>query len=90
MGGNAEARYNLGVHEENAGNIERALKHYMIAVRDGDNDSLNRIQTLFRTNKRATKDDYSNALQAYQAYLREIKSDERDKAAAANEYYKYY
>jgi len=33
MGGNETARYNLGIEEENAGNHERALKHYMIAVR---------------------------------------------------------
>ena len=91
MLGDVDARHNLGVfEEEEKGNTERALKHFMIAVRDGDNDSLNRIQTLFRTNKRATKEDYTKALRAYQAYLKEIKSDERDKAAAADEYYKYH
>jgi len=35
-------------------------------------------------NRQTTKDDYAKALQTYQAYLDEIKSDQRDKAAAAN------
>ena len=30
------------------------------------------------------------ALQSYQTYLEEIKSDQRDKAAAADEKYRYY
>ena len=37
----------------------------------------------------ATKDDYAKALRAYQAYLAEIKSDQRDKAAAASADYRY-
>ena len=41
-------------------------------------------------NGNATKDDYSIALKAYQAYLSEIKSDQRDKAAAYSDNYKYY
>ena len=38
----------------------------------------------------ATKDDYAKALKAYQAYLSEIKSDDRDKAAAFSDKFKYY
>ena len=60
----------------------------MIAVGSGDNDSLKMIQQLYTTGH-ATKDDYAKALQAYQAYLDEIKSDDRDKAAAYSEKYKY-
>ena len=83
IGGNIEARYNLGVGEENAGNMNRALKHYMIAAGCGYNDSLKNIQELY-TNGHATKDDYAKALRAYQAYSVEIKSSQRDKAAAAH------
>ena len=37
----------------------------------------------------ATKDDYDKAIKAYQAFIDEIKSDQRDKAAAIrdNRYY---
>ena len=47
------------------------------------------IQQLYKLGH-ATKDDYSKALQAYQKYLDEIRSEQRDKAAAANDKYKYY
>jgi len=89
IGGNSQARYNLGVNEEIVGNIERAVKHYMIAVRDGENDSLKQIKE-FYSNGHATKEDYTKALQSYQSYLGEVKSPQRDEAAAADDQYRYY
>ena len=90
MAGDADARHNLGVYEEEAGNMERALKHHMIAVRAGDNDSLKEIQELYLEGD-ATKEDYMKALQSYQTYLAEIKSKQRDEAAAFDsEEYRYY
>ena len=89
IGGDVSARHNLGIEEARAGNIDRALKHYMIAVRSGDNDSLKMIKLLYSKGY-AIKDDYTEALQLYQAYVGEIKSPQRDKAAAANEEYCYY
>ena len=89
MGGNVQSRYNLGLEEKDAGNIDRAIKHYMIAVVGGDNDSLKKIQELY-SNGDATKDDYTKALHLYQTYLGEIKSAQRDEAAAAQEDYRYY
>ena len=75
--------------QENAGNKEKALKHYMISARDGHAQSLERIKALY-SNGHAKKDDYTKALQAYQAYLGEINSSQRDKAAAADERHRYY
>ena len=49
----------------------------MIAVGSGHNGSLKTIQKLYAIGY-ATKDDYAKALWAYQAYLSEIKSDQRD------------
>ena len=90
MGGVVEARYNLGMYEAcSAGNMERALKHFMIAAGFGYNDSLETIKQMF-INGHATKDDYAKALRVYQAYLGEIKSEQRDTAAALNEQCKYY
>ena len=40
-------------------------------------------------NGKATKDVYTKALRSYQEYLNEVKSSQRDKAAAAREDYKY-
>jgi len=89
MRGNAYARNNLGSIEANAGNIDRALKHYTIAVKDGDSASLENIKRM-HMNGHATKDNYTAALRLHQEYLNEIKSDQRDKAAAEDEDYKYY
>ena len=88
IGGDVYARHNLGVIEFE-GNKCKALKHYMIAVRGGAKNSLNNIKNMYLDGY-AAKDDYAKALQAYQEYLDEIKSDQRDKAAAAEGKYKYY
>jgi len=90
MEGNVDGRHNLGCLEEKAGNMNRALKHWMIAVRSGDNKSLNGIKDLY-SDGYATKEDYTKALQLYQEYLSEIKSPQRDEAAVAdNEEFRYY
>ena len=89
MGGVVEARNNLGNFEGEAGNKSRALKHFMIAVEGGNKTSLETIKALY-LNGYATKDDYTKSLRAYQAYLDEVKSEQRDEAAAVNEGWKYY
>ena len=89
MGGDIYARHNLGVLEGNKGNVDRALRHYMIAAGAGNTDSLETIKLMFM-NGHATKDDYTKALRVYQANLVEIKSPQRDEAAVAHELYKYY
>jgi len=89
IGGCTQARHNLGIREDNVGNFDRALRHYMIAVRNGFNESLKEIKDLY-SNGFASKDNYMKALQLYQEYLGEIKSDKRDKAAAAHESCQYY
>ena len=81
MGGEVMARHNLGIMEEEAGNMDRALNHWMIAVKDGNSGSLENIKRLYGYGH-ATKDDYANALKSYQAYLAEVKSDQRDEAGA--------
>ena len=90
IGGHVDARHNLGVmEEENAFNFNRAVKHHTIAVRGGYTDSLKIIKDLY-SDGLASKEDYTKALQSYQAYLDEIKNDQRDEAAAFSEDYRYY
>ena len=89
MGGGAIARNNLGALEAHAGNNDRALKHFMIAVKDGRTEALENIKLLYLDGY-ATKDDYDNALKSYQEFLDEIRSDQRDEAAAFRDGYKYY
>jgi len=73
MKGNVLARHNLGVVEMKAGNMDRALKHFMIAVEDGYKDSLEGIKALYMEGH-ATKDDYATALERFQEYVDEVKS----------------
>ena len=54
----------------------------------GNHNSLKKIQVLYSQGK-ATKDEYTEALRAYLKYLVEVKSSQRDQAAAFDEDYKY-
>ena len=89
MLGHVGARYNLGAFEYNERNMDRALKHWMLAAGLGHNGSLKQIKQLFM-NGHAKKEDYATALRDHQTYLGEVKSDQRDKAAAARGDYRYY
>ena len=79
MNRNLEARYNLACLEANAGNVHRAKKHFILSARAGDKDSLDKVKTGFLTGV-VTKDEYANALRAYQKIQDDVKSDDRDKA----------
>ena len=91
LGGDETARYKLGIIEGNAGNMDRALKHFTIAAADGCKDALKGVYKLHSIGA-ATKDDYAKALRSYQVYIDEIKTDQRDEADAAYEdgMYRYY
>ena len=89
MGGDVDARHNIGCSEYQAGTYNRALKHFMLAAGCGSKESLSAIQEMLKKGV-ATKEDYTQALRAYQAYLGEIKSVQRNEAAAFNDGYKYY
>ena len=89
MKGDVCARDNLGIIETRAGNFDRAIKHFKIAIRGGNADSSNKFRELYSFGI-ATKFDYMEALQSYQTYLAEIKSPQRDKAAAIHTDFKYY
>ena len=80
MKGDAVARNCLGIMEEEIGNLDRALKHFMIAVEGGVKDSLDGIKRLYLDGN-AAKDEYANALRSYQTYLDDTKSKQRDEAA---------
>ena len=77
------SRYNLGNLEAKAGNIGRAMKHWMISAGCGNEHALQRIRQGFMSGN-ATKAQFETALRDYQAYIDEVKSEKRDKAAARN------
>ena len=58
----------LGCFEEDAGNMNIALKHLIIAAGCGDNESLKAIREFYMSGN-ATKDDYAKALRAIKSML---------------------
>ena len=82
MAGNAQARHQLGTLEGQAGNLQRAKKHYILAARAGYTPSLDSVKQGFMAGL-ITKHEYENTLRAHQKRRDELKSDMRVKAAAA-------
>jgi hypothetical protein len=82
IGGHPAARYNLGCIEWNNGRHERAKKHLIIAANLGYHDSLELIKKLY-IQGHATKEDYADALRAYQVAVDATKSAEREKEEEA-------
>ena len=80
MNGCVVARHNLGCVEGLAGNHHRATKHFLLAARAGFKQSLDMVKKGFM-GRAVTKEEYSQALRAYQKRHDEMKSDTRDKAA---------
>ena len=79
MNGCVDARHNLGCEEYEAGNHHRAYKHYILAAKAGDKDSLEQVKAGFMDDM-VTKDEYANTLRAYKSRQDEMKSDDRDRA----------
>ena len=79
MKGSELARYNLGIAEENAGNLDRAMRHFMISAKCGHDDSLQAVKEGFMMG-RVTKTDFEITLRAHKASQDEMKSDQRESA----------
>jgi TPR repeat protein len=82
MAGNVDARYDLGCDEGNAGNMDRAYKHWMISANVGCDSSMKAVQDGYKSGF-VTKDDNAKTTRAYGNSIDEMKSDDRDRAAAA-------
>jgi len=75
----------LGGLEAQAGNYIRAMKHFIIAVKSGNNRCLGHLKVGYKS-RIITKDEYEEALRSFQQRQQrqqETKSDERDQAGAA-------
>jgi len=79
MQGHVLARHNLGNHETQNGNYERAVRHWLISAKMGEKWSLDAIKDMF-VDGIATKQQYASALKGYQAAMEEMKSHDRDVA----------
>lgn len=80
MMGHVGARHNLGCTEAENGNIQRSLKHFMIAAKCGFKDSMDNVKQGFGDGL-VKKEDFEKTLRDYQAVYEETKSEQRDRAA---------
>ena len=80
MMGHVVSRHNLGFVEYENGNLQRAMRHFMIAAKCGYKDSLHNIKEGFKDGH-VTKQDFEKTLRGYQAACDETKSEQRDRAA---------
>jgi hypothetical protein len=69
--------------------MDKAIKHSKIAAGFGHTGSLNIIKDLFPNRGHATRDDCQQALLSFRQYVEEVRNDQRDKAAAFKNDYKY-
>ena len=79
MRGHVQSRYNLGSHEGEKGNYDRAVRHFVISAKMGHKGSLEMIKKVFMAGH-AAKEQYTEALKGYQDAVEETKSHDRDEA----------
>ncbi len=84
IGGHTFARHDLGDYEVHYGNIERAVKHYMIAANLGYEGSMKRLWPLYSAGA-ITKEDLDATLRTHQAAIDEMKSSQREEAEMARQ-----
>lgn len=82
------SRYFLGNEEANRGKIDRAIMHWKLACEGGHPGALKSILRCVQRGT-ASRDDYRKSLQSYQQYLKDVKTTERDEAAAHSDHSKY-
>jgi len=80
IGGHETARYALGLMEEQNGNIDRAMKHYMISAKCGFDDSLKEVGEGYNAGL-VTKDEYVSTLRAHEECQGRMRSAQREEAA---------
>ncbi len=77
IGGNANSRYALGIYERNHGSYERAMKHLIIAAKQGLEDALAKLKEGY-VDGQISKDEFGEALRAYQRAADATKSPQRE------------
>jgi tetratricopeptide (TPR) repeat protein len=82
IGGHPRARHNIGGVEWENGRLERAVKHWIIAAKLGNDRSLGTLRDLYSTGN-VSKEDFAAALRGHQAAVDATKSSQRDEAEVA-------
>ncbi len=77
MGGHNISRHNIGAREIQAWHVDRGFKHLVIAASDGHQPSLTAVKKGYMAGC-VKKEDYANALRAYQESIDAVKSKQRE------------
>ena len=80
MKGHARSRYHLGATEMQKGNVERALKHFVIGAKMGDEEMLKAVASEGYKKGRMNQFEFMEVVRVHNAYNEEIKSEQRNKA----------
>jgi hypothetical protein len=80
IGGHPYARHKLGWYEAENGNIERAVKHFIIAANLGYEKSMKTLWDYYKDGD-ITREDLEGTLRTHQAAIDAMKSPEREAAA---------
>ena len=87
IGGHPDARHNLGCEELKSGRFDRAIKHFIIAAKQGYDESLKAVKNGFRSGVGVvSKEDYAAALRGHQAAVDATKSEQRKAACAFDDF----
>ena len=84
IGGHPWARYNLAAFEEENGNMERAVKHFIINANLGCEKAMKELWRHYAKGN-ITKEDLDATLRTHHAAINEMKSPEREAAEAWRE-----
>ena len=82
IGGHPDARHNLACIEAENGNMERSVKHFIIAAKLGLEDSMKALWGHYSLGN-VTKEDLDATLRTHQAAIDETESAQRDAADLA-------
>ena len=81
IGGHPTSRHNLSVYEKKNGNVERAVKHFIIAAKLGHEESMKALWRHY-SDGNITKENLDATLRTHQAAINAMKSAQRDAAEA--------
>ena len=87
IGGQPDARHNLGCIEFENDRMDRAVKHLIIAAKLGLDKSLDGLKDLYR-DRCVSQEDFASALRGHKAAIDATKSPQREEVAAFEK--KYY
>mmetsp|Transcript_20346 Transcript_20346/g.31834 ORF Transcript_20346/g.31834 Transcript_20346/m.31834 type:complete len:311 (+) Transcript_20346:148-1080(+) len=88
IAGDPIARNKLGCIEEEYGRMGRAVKHWIIAAKLGEDNALNALKSCYKLGD-VSKEDFATALRAHQAFVNETRSPQRDIAEASAQRYNW-